>query len=129
MAVNVDIQDRIINSQTEKIRNSEFAQDVVRKEYVKYFDKQAGLKAIRWSHLGTKNSSDFIKKREYEIKKVLVSPSIKRTKFPLTLAWASTVHKFQGSSLEQSVTEFDIQKQNSFGSGQTYTSLMRVKAY
>ena len=69
MAVNVDIQDRIINSQTEKIRNSEFAQDVVRKEYVKYFDKQAGLKAIRWSYLGTKNSSDFIKKREYEIKK------------------------------------------------------------
>ena len=57
------------------------------------------------------------------------SPNIKRTQFTLTLAWASTVHKVQGLSLEQGVVDFDLQKQRSFGAGQIYTALSRVKTY
>ena len=56
-------------------------------------------------------------------------PSIKGTQFPLTLAWASTVHKVQGLSLGQGVNDFDLQKQRSFGEGQVYTALSRVKIY
>ena len=51
---------------------------------------------------------------------------IKRTQFPLLLAWASTVHKVQGLSLEQDV---NLHKQKLFGSGQIYTALRRVKSY
>ena len=56
-------------------------------------------------------------------------PSIEGTQFPLTLAWASTVHKAQGLSLGQGVNDFDLQKQRSFGEGQVYTALSRVKIY
>ena len=66
---------------------------------------------------------------EIAIKKESASLSIKRTQFPLTLAWASTVHKTQGLSLEQGVIDFDLQKQKSFGTGQLYIALIRVKTY
>ena len=42
---------------------------------------------------------------------------------------ASTVHKVQGLSLEQGVIDFDLRKQKSFGSGQIYTALSRVRTY
>ena len=55
---------------------------------------------------------------------------MKRTQFPLLLAWASTVHgKVQGLSLKQDVVDFDLHKQKLFGSGQIYTALRRVKSY
>ena len=59
----------------------------------------------------------------------MASQSIKRTQFPLTLAWASTFHKIQGLSLDQGVVDFDLRKQRSFGAGQIYTALLRVKAF
>ena len=63
------------------------------------------------------------------MKKGSVSPSIKRTQFPLTLACASTVHKVESLSLEQGAIDFDLQKQKSFGSGQMYIALGRVRTY
>ena len=62
-------------------------------------------------------------------KKRSASPSIKRTQFSLILAWPSTVHKVQSLSLEQGVTDFDLWKQMSFGSGQIYTTLTRLRTY
>ena len=56
-------------------------------------------------------------------------PSIKRTQFPLTLAWASIVHKVRGLSFEQGVIDLDLQKQKSFRPGQMYTALSRVQTY
>ena len=50
-------------------------------------------------------------------------------KFPLTLTCASTVHKIQGLSLEQSVFDFDLQRRRSIGVSQIYTALIRVKTY
>ena len=49
--------------------------------------------------------------------------------FPLIFAWASTVHKVQGLSLEQSVIDFDLQKKKSVRPGQMYAALSRVKMY
>ena len=60
---------------------------------------------------------------EIPLKRGSISQSIKGTKFPLTLAWASTVHKVQGLRLEQGVTDFDPQKQKSLAPGQVYTAL------
>ena len=65
--------------------------------YVKFSDEQASLKTMRLYYLGKQNSWVPIEKWETEIpiKKGSAPPSIKRTQFLLTLAWASTVHKFQ----------------------------------
>ena len=86
LAVNVDTQDRLINGQTGNIEHTEFVQVTVHKVYVKFPDKQAGIRAMRSSYLGRHNSSVAIGKCETEIpvKKGSASPSIKRIQFPLT---------------------------------------------
>ena len=131
LTVTLDIKDCLINDQTGKMSYTELAQGIVQIVYVKFYDEQTGLKTMRSSYLGRQNSWVPIEKCEAEIpiKKASESPSIKRTKFPFTLAWASTVHEVQGLSLEQGIIDFDLRKQKSFGPGQIYTALSSVKTY
>ena len=77
------------------MRHIEFAEGTVHKVYAKFSDEQAGLKAIRSSYVDRQNSWIPVKKCETEIsvKKGSTLPTIKRTQFPLTLAWVSTIHK------------------------------------
>ena len=109
LTVNIDRQDRLINGQAGVISHIEFAEGSARKVYIKIFDEQAGSTAMRSSYLGRQKSWVPIEKCENEIsiKKGSASLSINRTQFPLTLAWASNVHKVQGISLEQGVIDFD----------------------
>ena len=109
LTVNVDIQDRLINEQTRNVKHIEFVQGSIHKVYIKFSDEQAGLGAMRSSYLGSQNSWVATEKCEIEILIKKGFPSIKWTQFPLTLAWASTVQKVQGLSLEQCVVDFDLQ--------------------
>ena len=131
LTVNVDIQDRLINGRTGNVKRIEFVHGSIHKVYAKVSDEQAGLRAMRSFYLGRQNSWVAIEKCKTEIalKKGFPSPNIKRTQFPLTLAWASTVHKVQGLSLEQGVVDFDLRKQRLFGADQIYTTLIRAKIY
>ena len=131
LTVNVYIQDRLINDQTGNIEHIEFVQGTILKVYVKFFDEEAGTRAMRSSYLGRQNSWVTIEKCETEIpiKKGSASPSIKQAQFPLTLALASTVHKVQSLSLGQGAADFDLRKQKSFGPSQICTALSRVKTY
>lgn len=52
-------------------------------------------------------------------------PGFKVTQYPLILAWAVTIHKSQGATLE--AAEIDIGN-NIFATGQTYVALSRVKS-
>ena len=81
------------------------------------------------SHLDRKTSWVPIEKCKTEItmKKESTSPSIKRARFPLTLAWGSTVHDVKGVSLEQVVIDIDLQKQKPYGPEKIYNVLNRVK--
>ena len=56
LTVNIDIQDRLINDQTGNIRHIEFAQSTVYEICIKFSDEKAGLKTMRSSYLGRKNS-------------------------------------------------------------------------
>ena len=56
LTVNLDIQDRLINDQTGNIRHIEFAQSTVYEICIKFSDEKAGLKAMRSSYSGRKNS-------------------------------------------------------------------------
>ena len=131
LIVNLHIQDRLINGQTWNISHIEFAQGSVRKVYIKCTNEQTSLKATRSSYLARQKS--WVPNEKYEVEipinKESTSPSIKRTVFPLIIAWASTVHKVQGLRLEQGVTDFDLRKQKLFGPGQIHTALSRVKTY
>ena len=53
-----------------------------------------------------------IKKDETEIsiKKASTFTSTKRNKFPLALAWVSTLCKVKSSNLNQGVVDFDLKK-------------------
>jgi len=55
------------------------------------------------------------------------SPEIQRIQFPITLAWAITVHKVQGLTLDQIVISFNLNKQRSFNYGQIYVAISRAK--
>ena len=112
LIVNIDIQDRLINGQTGVIRHIEFAEGSAHKVHIKFSNEQTGSKAMRSSYLSRQKSWVPIEKCETEvsIKKGSASPSIKRTQFPLTLTWESTVHKVQGLSLEQGLIDFDLEK-------------------
>ena len=129
LTVNRDIQDWLSNNETETIRHIEFVQDSAPKVYVKFSDKQAGSKSMRSFYLDRQNSWVPIEKCETEIsiKKRSALPSIKRTQFLLTLAWASTIHKIQGLSLEQGVVNFDLRNQKSFQAAQMYTAFSRIR--
>ena len=131
LTVHINIQVFLINDQTGVIRQIEFAQNSARKVYAKFSNEQVGSKATRSSYLGRQNSWIPIEKCETEIsvKKGLASLPRKCTQFPLTLAWASTVYKVQGLSLEQSVIDFNLRKLKLSGPGQMYTALNRVETY
>ena len=50
LTVNIDIQDRLVNSQNENISHTEFLESLYNVN-VKISDEQAGLKAMRSSYL------------------------------------------------------------------------------
>lgn len=56
------------------------------------------------------------------------SPEIQRLQFPITLAWACTVHKVQGLTLNEIVVSFDLNRQNHFNYGQIYVALSRARS-
>ena len=130
LTVNMDIKDHLIISQTGYVRHIKFAQGSVGKIKVKFSDKQAGLKAMKSSYLDRQNSKVPTEKCETENskKRGSPSPSIKQTQFPLTLALASTIHKFQGLSSE-GVIDLYLWKQKPFGPGQICTVFCQVKTH
>ena len=54
------------------------------------------------------------------------SPEIQRLQFPITLAWACTLHKVQGLTLNEVAVNFELRKQKSFNPGQIYVALSLV---
>ena len=129
---NIDIADRLINGQIGSVVKVDINQ-VTRKPttiYIKFDDDKAGKNMIM------KSSSLFVKENNaVPIEPILArikirpgkpsSPQIQRVQFPIILAYAVTIHKVQGLSLNKVVISFELFKQRSFNSGQIYVALSR----
>ena len=130
---NVDISDRLINGQLGTVARI-LVNEVTQKPtivYIKFDDEDAGNLVIN------KSADIFaIENKVVPIKPILAkiklnpgkrsSPEIDRLQFPLALAWACTVHKVQGLTLNKIVISFELFKQRSFNYGQAYVALSRA---
>ena len=130
---NISISDRLINGQMGTV----FKVDVTQTNqmptvlFIKFDDPNAG------KDLTNTCANPFA--REYRvvpIQPVLAkikirpgkasSPEVQRVQFPITLAWACTVHKVQGLTLEKVVLSSELIKQKAFNYGQIYVALSRA---
>ena len=132
LTTNIDIADRLINGLMGTVMRIDVNPNTKKPNviYIKFDDNEAGKNAI------AKYPNTFAREHQaVPIQPVLTrirvrpgkasSPEIQRTQFPLTLAWACTVHKVQGLTMENVVISFDLIKQKSFNYGQVYVALSR----
>ena len=99
--------------------------------YIKLDDSHAGAKAIEKCADKYARENDVV-----PIQPILArikvrpgkpsSPETQGLQFPLTLAWACTVHKVQGLTLSEIVVSFELHRQNHFNYGQIYVALSRA---
>ena len=132
LTTNIDIADRLINGQMGTVIKIGLNENTQKPNivYIKFDDSDAGKNAV------TKHSNSFARHNnvvpiEPVLTKIKIrpgkpsSPEIQRTQFPLTLAYACTVHKVQGLTLKKVVISFDLLEQRSFNYGQIYVALSR----
>ena len=133
LTTNIDITDRLINGQMGTVvqiavdQNTQIPTII----YVKFEDDNAGKMLIN------KSTNPLVQQQNVVpivpvLAKIKVrpgkasSPEIQRIQFPLTLAWACTVHKVQGLTLKDVVISFNLIRQKSFNYGQIYVALSRA---
>ena len=133
ITTNIDIADRLINGQMGTVAKIAINHNTNRPSiiYIKFDDPQAGTNAIQ------KHANPYARENNYvPIQPVLArikvrpgkpsSPELQRLQFPITLAWACTVHKVQGLTLSEIVVSFDLNRQKYFNYGQIYVALSRA---
>ena len=128
LTVNVDLSDRLVNDQLGTVKHiSKHFDGEVTKIYIKFDDAGAGQKKVNKDTFAEQHSWVPVEKFEADIKlKANSYVVIKRTQFPIMLAWTCTVHKMQGLSLPKIVVIFDLHHQRNFSYGQIYVALSRM---
>ena len=87
---------------------------------VTFDNSRVGLKALQTSQ----HRARFANAIPLSKYKVVFFAKGKRSQFPLTLAWATTIHKVQGLTLDEIVVDM---KGGRFSPGQAYVAFSRVK--
>ena len=131
ITTNISISDRLINRQMGTVFIIDINQNIQKPTvlYIKSDDPNAGKDLI------TTHGNFLQENKVVPIEPVLAkikirpgkasSPEIQRVQFPVTLAWACTIHKVQGLTLENIVISFNLIKQRAFNYGQIYVALSR----
>ena len=127
LTTNVDVSDGLVNGARGEVvhivtNNSNNVTSIL----VKFDNSRVGLKAIQTSPHRTRfaNAVPLSKNEVVFFAKGKRGSEIKRLQFPLTLAWATTIHKVQGLTLDEIVVDMEG---NRFSPGQAYVALSRVK--
>ena len=136
LSVNVDINDRLINGQMGTIARIVINQNTNKQSviFIKFDDCQAGVYTISkcTDRYARENNAVPIQPVLSRIKVTPgkpSSPEIQRLQFPTTLAWACTVRKVRGLTLNEVVVTFQLRNQKSFNPGQIYVALSRVTSF
>ena len=127
LTTNVDVSDGLVNGARGEVVHIVTNNDqTVTNVLVKFDNSQVGLKAIHSSPYRTRfNDAVPIAKHEVIfLAKGKRGSEITRLQFPLTLAWATTIHKVQGLTLDEIVVDM---KGGRFSAGQAYVAFSRVK--
>jgi hypothetical protein len=129
LTVNVDTADGLVNGVMGTIkafiRNANGSVSII---LVEFDNSRVGAEAkksnkYRREHPNTIPIERHKAQYEKENKK---GAQVTRTQFPLTLAWAVTIHKCQGLTLNEIVVDFS--GSNRFNNGQAYVALSRVQS-
>ena len=129
LTVNVDLRDRLVNGQLDTVKHiCKNLNGKVTKIYIKFDDAGAGRKKINKDTFSKQHSWVPVEKFETDKLKANSYVVIKRTQFPIMLAWACTVHKVPGLSLPKIDVSFDLHCQRNFNYGQIYVALSRVRS-
>ena len=132
LTANIDIANRLINGQIGTVFQIATDQNTYEPTvvYVKFDDNNVGNTLIN------KSVNPLVQRQKVVpivpmLAKIKVrpgkasSPEI-QIQFPLTLAWACTVHKVQRLTLNYVVISFNLLRQGSFNYGQIYVALSRA---
>ena len=123
---NINLSDRLNNSQFGMVFYFGYVSFSITKVCLKFDDEKGGKNAMLKDLYALKHKVVPIQKVEANIKiNKSSSETLKRTKFPLTLSWACTVHKVQGLTLHKTVFSLELVKQRTFSLGQIYVALPR----
>ena len=127
LTTNVDVSDGLVNGARGEVvhivtNNSSEVTSIL----VKFDNSRVGLKAIQTSPYRARfaNAVPLSKHEVVFFAKGKRGSEIKRLQFPLTLAWATTIHKVQGLTLDEIVVDM---KGGRFSPGQAYVAFSRVK--
>ena len=124
LTVNVDVSDGLVNGARGEVVHVGMNEENSPIRILVKFDNQAvGLKAISSSPF--KNTfPNAVPLRKHETTRGRRGMDITRLQYPLTLAWATTIHKVQGLTLDEIVVDM---KGGQFNAGQAYVAFSRVK--
>ena len=127
LTTNVDVSDGLVNgARGEVVHVVTNIDNRVLTVLVKFDNSRVGLKAIQSSPYRA-TYTDAVPLAKYEVvfpAKGRKGSEITRLQFPLTLAWATTIHKVQGLTLDEIVVDM---KGGRFSPGQAYVAFSRVK--
>ncbi len=125
--VNIDVSDGLVNGALGTVSGLITTENQVTTILVKFSSDRVGAAVIRKSHyrLDYPDSVPIIRhEATFRIgRNKTVEAS--RAQFPLVLAWATTIHKVQGLTLDQIVVDMTGGR---FGAGQAYVAFSRVKS-
>ena len=124
LTTNVDVSDGLVNGEVVHVVTN--SNDEVTCVLVKFDNSTVGCKSIQTSpyRSGYPHAVPLAKYEVVFFAKGKRGSEITRLQFPLTLAWATTIHKVQGLTLDEIVVDM---KGGRFSPGQAYVGFSRVK--
>ena len=122
LVANLDVSDGLVNGARGQVVDFHFKDGEIMTLLIKFDRDDVGRHAAERHHTGSnvpinRHEVKFSVGRHHGVE-------VTRRQFPVTLAWASTVHKVQGLTVDNIVISF----RGHFGPGQGYVALSRVKS-
>ena len=124
---NVDVSDGLVNGARGQVVHIVTTNDAISRVLLKFDNPSIGSKSLQNSTNRSAYPDAVVLKRNETtfLAKGKKGSEVTRLQFPLTLAWATTIHKVQGLTLDKIVV--DMSGGNRFNPGQAYVAFSRVK--